>query len=385
MRYFCCDRARLDVIKLAGTANGIEFLEVRDHLEPIRALRQRTLFVRLLRPGFTLTPDNVRDRRRRAPRRRFRSNGWPPPTTCRPAPIPRWSTASTTCRARWWSAPRCSATSRATRCICAPAPAATSRPPVSTRCCREIDFSFKVECPSDFDCAAELPLPAAARGQRRTSTTWPRTTRLSPPDARPAEPARARLERALRRRRRRRCWSSCWPTRPTTCRIGRTRSPTRPISPPRASACRCAAMRGWSTTRCTTAATRARGCRSRSTADQRCRKGTPLLTRSGGLAGAAGAGQQGRARRARRRRHGVRDGARRSSSSRDLNELSFYTWGDLGCCLPRGATHATLRGEHPDAEAPDDVLVFEEVRSPTTFTAGRRRPRQALGGAAHRV
>ena len=26
----------------------------------------------------------------------------------------------------------------------------------------------------------------------------------------------------------------------------------------------------------------------------------------------------------------------------DLNELSFYTWGDLGCCLPRGATRATL-------------------------------------------
>ena len=60
MRYFCCDTRRLEVIKRAGTANGIEFLEVRDHLEPDPALRQRTLFVRLLRPGFTLTPDNVR-------------------------------------------------------------------------------------------------------------------------------------------------------------------------------------------------------------------------------------------------------------------------------------------------------------------------------------
>ena len=52
MRYFCCDARRLEVIKLAGTANAIEFLEVRDHLEPDPALRQRTLFVRLLRPGL---------------------------------------------------------------------------------------------------------------------------------------------------------------------------------------------------------------------------------------------------------------------------------------------------------------------------------------------
>ena len=34
MKYFCCDARRLEVIKLSGTANGIEFLEVRDHLEP---------------------------------------------------------------------------------------------------------------------------------------------------------------------------------------------------------------------------------------------------------------------------------------------------------------------------------------------------------------
>ena len=27
-----------------------------------------------------------------------------------------------------------------------------------------------------------------------------------------------------------------------------------------------------------------------------------------------------------------------------LNRLSFYSWGDNGCCLPRGTTQATLRG-----------------------------------------
>ena len=49
----------------------------------------------------------------------------------------------------------------------------------------------------------------------------------------------------------------------------------------------------------------------------------------------------------------------------DLNELFFHTWGDERCCLPRGATAATLRGHHPDLGA-GAVLVFEEVKGPLT-------------------
>ncbi|MDX1546659.1 MAG: hypothetical protein R3247_06710, partial [Rhodothermales bacterium] len=50
------------------------------------------------------------------------------------------------------------------------------------------------------------------------------------------------------------------------------------------------------------------------------------------------------------------------------NDLFFYTWGDDACCLPKGATRATLRD---DADArlllrPGDVLIFEEVRGPGT-------------------
>jgi Baseplate J-like protein len=51
-----------------------------------------------------------------------------------------------------------------------------------------------------------------------------------------------------------------------------------------------------------------------------------------------------------------------------LNRLSFYTWGDDGCCLPRGTTKATLR-RHLGALKVGDILVFEEVVSPTTFLA----------------
>ncbi|HEU0200650.1 MAG TPA: putative baseplate assembly protein, partial [Burkholderiaceae bacterium] len=48
-----------------------------------------------------------------------------------------------------------------------------------------------------------------------------------------------------------------------------------------------------------------------------------------------------------------------------LNRLSFYTWGEGGCCLPRGATRATLRNHVPLAVG--QFLIFEEVVSPTTF------------------
>ena len=50
------------------------------------------------------------------------------------------------------------------------------------------------------------------------------------------------------------------------------------------------------------------------------------------------------------------------------NELSFYTWDDLECCLPKGATKATLyrKDQDPIHLTPGHVLIFEEVISPTT-------------------
>ncbi len=47
------------------------------------------------------------------------------------------------------------------------------------------------------------------------------------------------------------------------------------------------------------------------------------------------------------------------------NQMDFYTWSDDRCCLPRGATRATLAGHYPKLQA-GDVLVFEEIRSPLT-------------------
>ena len=110
---------------------------------------------------------------------------------------------------------------------------------------------FKVDCPSDLDCAAGVR--AASRPSRRARIDYlakdyasfrqlilDRLALLMPG-----------LARAARARPRRRRWSSCSPTSATTSATTRTRSRPRPISTRRASGSRCGATRGWSTTPCT--------------------------------------------------------------------------------------------------------------------------------------
>ena len=48
--------------------------------------------------------------------------------------------------------------------------------------------------------------------------------------------------------------------------------------------------------------------------------------------------------------------------------IPLYTWNDDQCCLPRGATRATLADTKPRSIslAAGDVIVFEEVRDPET-------------------
>jgi hypothetical protein len=47
------------------------------------------------------------------------------------------------------------------------------------------------------------------------------------------------------------------------------------------------------------------------------------------------------------------------------NEMKFYTWGDKECCLPKGATSATLRGDLSTLR-PGQVVIFKEVKGPQT-------------------
>lgn len=47
------------------------------------------------------------------------------------------------------------------------------------------------------------------------------------------------------------------------------------------------------------------------------------------------------------------------------NRIRIYTWGDRKCCLLKGSTKATLAGHLPNLQ-PGDLLMFEEVKGPIT-------------------
>jgi hypothetical protein len=47
------------------------------------------------------------------------------------------------------------------------------------------------------------------------------------------------------------------------------------------------------------------------------------------------------------------------------NEIRIHTWSEIGCCLPAGSTRATLVNDPPVALAVGDDLLFEELRGAT--------------------
>ncbi len=56
------------------------------------------------------------------------------------------------------------------------------------------------------------------------------------------------------------------------------------------------------------------------------------------------------------------------------NEILFYTWSDEQCCLPKGATGATLADNGNIKLSPGDLLLFEEKRGPQTGAAADADP-----------
>jgi hypothetical protein len=55
------------------------------------------------------------------------------------------------------------------------------------------------------------------------------------------------------------------------------------------------------------------------------------------------------------------------------NEMKFYTWAEQRCCLPKGVTSAELEGHFPELQK-GDVLIFEEVLGPSTGQPGDADP-----------
>ena len=371
MKYFCCAKQRLEIIKLSGSANGIEFLEVRDHLEPVQGLRQRTLFVRLLRAVPTkaggecaLEPQNVRiDGGERLPIVPVQwvaaadklPGGADPALVDGIDDLPRTLVVRTTVYGDFSAY-----TFQLRASYNSDQPPDGFDPKLS-----EIEFSFKVECPSDFDCAQKTPCPLETPAQ-------PDIDYLAKDYSGFRRLMLDRLDLV----------APGWSER-STADVGVMLVEVMAYAADNLSYRQDAiANEAYLATAHKRVSVRRHarlvdyalhdGCNARAwvqvvvTADHALAKGTPLLTRSADLprvlapgsnelldALAAGAS--------------VFETAHDAKLFKDLSKnLSFYTWGDDGCCLPRGATSATLRGSHPNLK-PNDVLVFQEVVSPTTF------------------
>ncbi len=258
MRYLCCDERRLDAIRKVGALNAIAYLEVSDSDAPTPALRQRTLFVRLLQSAPGLQVANVVI----AGGERVPAVGveWVAPADALPAGedaalVAGLEDPSTVLLVR--TAGRGDFSRYVLSLV---ASAGSSQPPSGfDPILASVEFSFKVDCPSDFDCAPACDCDDAPPGAPAIDYLAKDYDAFRRADARPDEPAGPGLAASATRRTSASHSSSCSPTSPTSCPIGKTPSRPRRTSRRRVGARRCAATPGSSTTACTRAATRVPG------------------------------------------------------------------------------------------------------------------------------
>ena len=365
MRFHCCDLRRLEVLRLSGSANAIDFLEVLDRASPPFAPRQQTLFVRLLRPGFTLTPDNLRI----TGGTRIPGVGivWCAPADALPAEAEPGLVDTVDDLSRTLVIRTDSAGDYSTYTLSIVANLGTDQPPANfDPRLSSIDFSFKVECPADFDCAPSLDCPPdAARAPEidYLAKDYPGFRRLLldrlsllVPDWRERSPADigVTLVELLAYAADNLSYRQDAIANEAYLATARQRISVR----------RHARLVDYYLHE---------GCNARAfvhfavgEAGVTLPARTQLLTRSPKLDTVVAPASPAL-------RDALLAGALVFETGHDalldqrLNRLSFYSWGDQGCCLPKGTTAATLRGNFARLLRIGDILVFEEVVSPTTF------------------
>jgi hypothetical protein len=365
MKFHCCDPRRLDVIKRNGTANAIEFLEVLDLAAPPGAPRQQTLFVHLLRSGFVITPDNLRI----TGGERIRSVGivWCAPADALPAEAEVGLIATVDDLPRTLVVRTDSSGDFSTYTLSIVANSGSTNPPTGFDLkLSSIEFSFKVECPSDFDCAQHPTCPPALRARPEIDYLTKdyegfrklMLDRLSllVPDWR--ERSAADLGMVL-------VELIAYAADNLSYRQDAIANEAYlATARQRVSVRRHARLVGYFLHE---------GCNACALVhfdvlgqDVTVSRGTRLLTRVPKLLTVVAPGRE--------LDEAIAAGAMVFETARDAvlddrrNRLSFYSWGNQACCLPRGTTRATLRG-HVHGLAIGDILIFEEVVSPTTFVA----------------
>jgi hypothetical protein len=368
-QYFCCTLRRRVAVKEAGLLNGIEYLEVRDTEEPDPTLRQRTLFVRLLKRPAGLSAGNViidgGERIQAVP------VDWAAPGDSLP---PELTPAEAADLMDGIEEPQNVLVVRTAirgdrspyRFRLVAGPGLTAPPVGFDPQLVEVSFSFAVECPSDFDClqpcachpdaAPEIDIDYLVKdyqGIRRVMLE--RMSLLSPgwTERNPADVGVALVELlayvadGLSYRQ---------DAIATEAYIGTARS--------RVSMRRHARLVDYPVHD---------GCNARAwvqvlvTSPVLLPAGTPLLTRVPSLPGRIEPGTDDE-RTATAANPTVFETMSDAELDPRLEELSFWTWGEENCCLPEGATTATLFGHHEPLE-PGMVLVLAETLSPTLLSA----------------
>lgn len=384
MIYFCCDQLRRNAVREDPTLNGIDFLEVLDNDAPAGSPRQQTLLVRLLKPAPPLAPDNVLILGGE------RITGidvlWVAPANTVPTTL-----ASLAERNFFSALPNADhvlvvrvdsyGDFSPYRLKLVISPTNLEPPPDFDPQLSEIEFSFKVECPSDFDCKPQRICPPEI-GQAPDISylakdyasfrrlILDRMAQLAP-EWRERSPADVGITLVELLAYVGDYLSYQQDAIATEAYLGTARR--------RVSVRRHARLVDYFMHD---------GCNARtwvqvivSSNDVPLKPHTQLLTRVGELEARLSPSLTG-FEEVMKRAHAVFETLHSEDENgkeeemllySGHNEIHFYTWGDQQCCLPRGATHATLKGHLSNLKA-GDVLIFEEVLGPQTGQPGDADP-----------
>ena len=367
MIYHCCDPRRRELVLANPPLNGIDFIEVLDGAVPDDTLRQRTLLVRFLRAAPALSLDNLE----LTGGERITDVGleWitpadAPDTTLTEGwledllnEMPAEAQQNTLVIRTDSNGDYATYTLRLVQAADALLP-----PAGIDRLLSQVDFSFKVECPTDFDCAPQIDCPEE-------------------PGEAPAISYLAKDYRSFRRLMLGRMAQIMpdWTER-SPADLGITLVEMLAYTGDRLSYAQDAVA---TETYLATARRRSSVRRHARLVDYRMHDGgnarvwvqlqmngtatftatdLQFLTRLPGFDPVLAPALRDRAfDRGPQVFEPLHGGTYRAAH----NTLDFYTWGSNECCLPQGATRATLDGSYPDL-APGDVLVFTERLGPRT-------------------
>ncbi len=374
MKYHCCDQYRRNAVNAHPTLNGLDYLEVLDRdLPEAHPHRQRTLFLHFLKPVAGLDRNNLR----LDGGERIRGIGieWATNAPVAPAFTAQEAAllAATPDPTRVLVVRTKSSGDRSTyRLRLVRSPADDHAPDGFDPVLAEIDFSFKVECPSDFDCrpvhscaadpspSPEINYLAKDYGSFRR-LLLDRLAQLLPGyrDPNPADLG-AVLTELLAYVGDHLSYRQDAATTEAYLGTARSRVSLRRhallVDYPMHDGCN---ARAW--------------LQIEAAADVPLpATGTQFLTSCPGLPTRIAPGSA-EAAEALDRQPEVFEPMHALALRAAHNLLPLYTWGDERCCLARGSTRATLRGRFPDL-APGDFLLLEEVLGPATGKPGDADP-----------